>query len=403
VIPLDEILESLDLSSAEPGAGFLAALFSRFNARVPFENASKIVRNAEVSEEMAKPRAPEVFWADHLRHGTGGTCFARTAAFESLLASLGFRTHRVLGRVQRDGDHAALMVETPAGESIVDVGFPLPAILPARTGAVATPLGEIFVTEQARGFGVAFRDGVPEGPRSLEIFSEPVPDERFNSLWRETFRPGARFLRGVQLRRDLENRVVSFAAGEVRVDDLHSRLRVRLPEPLEAALAGVFGIDAEVLSCAFAVSPPGASGASEKDATLTSYFPVSAAAPEAFDAIGTPRGYRRLIEGVAEIVHEEGTHRGYRFRLGAPSGAEASGIEEEVEADSAALRVAVVRRQGEASTASSYGVLERGGRTYLVREAVFRGAREDLLRNDSLRGRLAGSLALDLLAWARLL
>ena len=77
MIPVEDILEALDLSRAEPGSGFLSALFVRFNARVPFENASKIVRNAEVADLDEKPRTPEIFWQDHLERGTGGTCFAR--------------------------------------------------------------------------------------------------------------------------------------------------------------------------------------------------------------------------------------------------------------------------------------------------------------------------------------
>ena len=48
-------------------------------------------------------------------------------------------------------------------------------------------------------------------------------------------------------------------------------------------------------------------------------------------------------------------------------------------------------------------MITRGEKTYLTREAELTGRREDLLRNDSLRGRLAGSLAVDLLAWARML
>jgi len=121
VIPVDEILESLDLSRAEPGSGFLEALFARFNARVPFENASKIVRDAEIADGEAKPRTPEIFWADHLESGTGGTCFARVAAFDALLSALGFRTRRLVGKVRSDYDHAALLIATPTGESIADV------------------------------------------------------------------------------------------------------------------------------------------------------------------------------------------------------------------------------------------------------------------------------------------
>jgi hypothetical protein len=403
VIPLDEILESLDLSRAEPGAGFLAALFSRFNASVPFESASKILRNAEIAEEAAKPRTPDIFWADHLRYGTGGTCFARTDAFAALLAGLGFRSRRVLGRVVRHGDHAALLVETAEGESIVDVGFPLPAVLPAGAGTFATPMGELAVTRESDGFRVAFREGVPEGPRSLEISQASVGDEPFTQLWRRTFRPGARFLRGVRLRRDLQNRVLSFSAGEIRVDDLHSRLRLPAGDASAARLADVFGIDAEILSRALVVAPiPSAPG---RPATLTSYFPVEEEPQKAFEAIGGPGAYRRLLADVGEIVREGRTRRGHRFVVGPSSGSEGRGLEfeEEIVIDSAARRVSVRRRRAEAETRSAYVVIERGGQTYLTREARLAGEREDLLRNDSLRGRLAGGLALDLLAWARLL
>jgi len=55
------------------------------------------------------------------------------------------------------------------------------------------------------------------------------------------------------------------------------------------------------------------------------------------------------------------------------------------------------------SQESFYQVLLRGQKTFLVRRLVLPGSRMDLLRNDSLRGRFAGTLAVDLLAWARLL
>ncbi len=62
-----------------------------------------------------------------------------------------------------------------------------------------------------------------------------------------------------------------------------------------------------------------------------------------------------------------------------------------------------MRRHGSGESTSAYRVLGRNEKTYLTREATLSGRREDLLRNDSLRGRLAGSLAVDLLAWARML
>ena len=402
MISPDDVLEALDLSRAEPGAGFLEALFARFNAKVPFENASKIVRDREIADPREKPRDPETFWRGHLALGTGGTCFARVVAFHWLLDAVGFRSRRLLGRVARDDDHAALIVETPAGERIVDVGFPLPVTLPARAGSYATEQGELELTETPRGFRVRYREGVPEGPRELEIFSAPVAAERFEAVWRDTFRPGSRFLLEVCVRRDLGHRVLSYAAGEIRVDDRHSRLRVPLPAARpEAALSELFALDAEVLARAF--SAAGRPKTSGEAASLAAYLEAGVAPADAFSAIATLEGYRRLLGGIAE-TRGEALPGGFRVTLAPPGPGEGGSIEDVVTIDRSALRLSVERRGASgAPFASSYRAIARNGSTYLVREAALPGRGEELLRNDSLRGRLAGTLAVDLLAWTRML
>ena len=92
----------------------------------------------------------------------------------------------------------------------------------------------------------------------------------------------------------------------------------------------------------------------------------------------------------------------WRMRL-SPSAAAGEGsqadIEEEITVDAPTRTLRVLRGSQE----SFYQVLLRGKKTYLVRRLVLPGPRLDLVRNDSLRGRFAGTLAVDLLAWARLL
>ncbi|HEY6930583.1 MAG TPA: arylamine N-acetyltransferase [Thermoanaerobaculia bacterium] len=404
-IPVDDILEALDLSRAEPGTGFLEALLDRFNARVPFETATKILRSAQSLPPEEKPRWPDVFWTDHLEKGAGGTCFARVAAFGALLSALRFRCRTVLGRVERDFDHASLLVEDRHGLWICDAGFPLPALVPARASEVETELGRLGVEETARGFRVQFLEGVPEGPRSLEIFTRELSTGEYDGHWRATFRADSRFLAAVAVRSQTRGRVVSFAGGEVRVDDRHTRLVVPLVDERSRRVSDLFGIDRDLLDQAFAIvgDPP----PERADARLSAFLPYEGTPQQAFDALATPSAYRRLLDGVARVESEEAAADGWRFRLAPPTSsrgaAELSPLAEEVTPSPDRFELGVRRQSGPTRSETFFRAETRQGETFLVREAVFSGAREDLLVHDALRGRLAGALAVDLLAWARLL
>jgi arylamine N-acetyltransferase len=397
-IPTEDILEALELSAAAPSLTYLRALFARFNDRVPFETASKIVRDAEVGDLTAKPRLPDVFWKEHLETGAGGTCYARVAAFESLLSRLGFDCRAVLGRVLSDFDHASLLVRAGGEDWICDVGFPLPGLLRCADSETETARGTLRVARADGGWRIRFLGGVPEGPRELEIFPAPVSPEEFSRRWRQTFHRPSKFLESVSLLREREARAVSFAAGEIRVDDLHSRTRIPLPSTRAEILEEHFGVDAELLEHAFTIA--GDREPEIASAEISAYLAVETSPREAFEAIASPEGYRRLMEGAARVETLEAAEGLWRARLLPPGGsaAEEPSVEEEIRPDPE-RRTLSVRRGSQEST---YRV--RGGpETFLVRRIPLAGPRLDLLRNDSLRGRFAAALAVDLLAWARLL
>ena len=104
----------------------------------------------------------------------------------------------------------------------------------------------------------------------------------------------------------------------MRVDDLHSRLRVPSPAPREAALSELFGIDAEVLAAAFAIAGESADKA-EANARLTAYLETDAMPDAAHRAIATRDGYRKLLEGVADVALGADIPGGFRLTLSAPS------------------------------------------------------------------------------------
>jgi arylamine N-acetyltransferase len=396
---IEEVLEALDLPRAKPGPGYLERLFTRFNERVPFETASKILRDADISDPRGKPRPPQVFWAEHREWGAGGTCFARVAAFHALLSELGFECRKVLGRVETDRDHAALRMKGDGQEWLCDVGFPLPALLPLSEGEVETAFFPVRLARTPRGFRVELAGGVPEGPRALEVFDSPVTDKEFEECWQRTFRPVSKFLSGVSLRRQFEGRVVSFSRGELRIDDRHSRTRIPILRSRAAVLDEHFGVEAGRLERAFALV--GDPEPEISSAEVSVYLEADVSPEEAFDAIASPQGYGRLLEGTAEVEVRETAEGSWRMSLFPPgdAGQLRPNLEEQITPDPAGRALRVRRGREE----SFYGAESRAGKSYLIRRAILAGPREDLLRNDSLRGRLAGSLAVDLLAWARML
>ena len=146
-------------------------------------------------------------------------------------------------------------------------------------------------------------------------------------------------------------------------------------------------------------------GPEMEDASLTAYLETDADPAEAFAAIASPQGYAALLDGVArvEVVGSEAAESPWTLRLSAPDAAAplAQAMEETVSCDRSRRRLAIARRFGENRSDSFYETRARPGGAHLVRGLTLPGPRDDLLRNDSLRGRLAGALAVDLLAWSR--
>ena len=222
-----------------------------------------------------------------------------------------------------------------------------------------------------------------------------MAEDEWDARWRATFTPRSNFLTSVSLRIEKPGRTVSFAAGVMRIDDLHSRTRLPVPPPRPAALAEQFGVDADLLGRALSIT--GDPDPAIPSAEVSVYLEAAASPREAFDAIASAGAYARFLSGAAEVSVNE-VAGGWRARLSPPETAGGSAaLEEELFPEPENLRLRVRRGSRE----SFYEAVERSGKTYLVRRQVLEGNRLDLLRNDSLRGRIAGTLAVDLLAWAR--
>ncbi|HET7453031.1 MAG TPA: arylamine N-acetyltransferase, partial [Thermoanaerobaculia bacterium] len=249
----DDILEALGLPRRRPDLAYLRDLFDAFSRIVPFESASKIVRDSEIEEPDAKPRQPETFWEEHLALGTGGTCFARVAAFSRLTESLGFSPVVILGGIMGSRNHASALFALGGRTWLADAGYPLPALLPLESGLTDSPAGTIDFAVSGNTAALRFVSG-PEAGRVIDFSLEPAAEDEFRAAWRRTFSRSSLFLRNVVLRKPEGHRVFRFFRGTVDVTDAHSRARIPLAEPRPRKLAGLFGVDEDLLARAFEIA-----------------------------------------------------------------------------------------------------------------------------------------------------
>ena len=390
---VDAILEALGLERREPDLAYLGDLFDAFNREAPFESASKIVRDAEIEDPSARPRGPEVFWEDHLALGAGGTCFARVAAFSALTETLGFAPATILGGITGPRNHASALYALGDRTWLADTGYPLPVLLPLETAALDTPIGSLEFSVTGKSATLRFVSG-PEAGRVIDFSLEPAAEGELRDAWEKTFSKSSLFLREVVVRKPDGHRVLRFFRGAVDVTDAHSRTRIPLARPRPGKIAGLFGIDADLVARALAIT-----GDPEPE-RATARVEAYGEGPDAearFRALASPEGYRRYLAGLGAVEIAETGEGRWRATVRGEGGDTAA---EEVESDASEEVLRIRRPAGLAE--SGFSLDRSAGEPRLVRWADLPDGREEFLRVDAGRGRIAGILAMDLLALDRL-
>ena len=131
-----------------PPAEQLQQVASAF-ATLPYENLTKIIRSETATQPEQARRLPAEVIGDHLRLGTGGTCFSLTASLLYLLRSLGWQAEPILAdRRYGANTHCALLVWLWGTPHLIDPGYlitrPIP-LFAVGENVVATEFNELIL------------------------------------------------------------------------------------------------------------------------------------------------------------------------------------------------------------------------------------------------------------------
>lgn len=117
----ERLLGHFNMGKDENELSFLEHLLYKFSG-LPYENASKIIKaDYDINNGF---RFPSELVRDHIKDGTGGTCFSLVYLFKSLLDVCGFKSNLILAdRTYGENTHTAIIIELGKELYLADPGY----------------------------------------------------------------------------------------------------------------------------------------------------------------------------------------------------------------------------------------------------------------------------------------
>ena len=226
-------------------------------AQLPYENLSKIIRQAETGSIVEARRLPGEVITDHIHLGTGGTCFSLTATLLHLVRALGWQAEPLLAdRRYGANTHCALLVWIEGQPHLLDPGFllvrpvPLPRTEPTR---IATGFNEVILTPKADGARVDL-ETVQYGHTMYRLTYKTEPADRaaFLGAWDASF--DWDMMHYPVVTRQSGDKQIYLQKNRLLVRDIHTAQRTELdPGTLVDQIAQTFGIASEVAARALTI------------------------------------------------------------------------------------------------------------------------------------------------------
>jgi len=219
-------------------------------SHLPYENVTKILKEVRSAGSETKLRAPGEVLEDHLRWGTGGTCFSLCNTLRQVLTQSGFDCFIAMGDMHYGRNiHCAVIVRMTDGHYLLDPGYLLhdPAPLPQTGLEVShqTRMNTILLrSEEAEVVSLyTLESGELKWRYRLRV--RPVTEEEFVRHWIHSFSLNS--MESVMLSRlDASGRLY-FRKDRLEHVGPGNREKRKISPANGAELAAIFGVPADLI------------------------------------------------------------------------------------------------------------------------------------------------------------
>jgi arylamine N-acetyltransferase len=253
---VQQFLDANRIAAEQAPVALLTAAAQAFS-RLPFENLTKIIKEAEAGRVEEARRTPAEVLADHWNLGAGGTCFALTSTMLHLVRGLGFQAEPILADRRYGADtHSAFLVWLDGKPHLLDPGYLIVQPLPVPTAQdvrIVTPFNELLLVPKNGGAKVElYTRQDQQTTYRLTFKTAPVDAGEFLRAWDVSF--DADMMRYPVLSRVAQGKQIYFQKRHLLVRGAkESRRREVTPDRLIAEIAEQFQIAPAVIARALDV------------------------------------------------------------------------------------------------------------------------------------------------------
>jgi arylamine N-acetyltransferase len=220
-------------------------------SHLPYENVTKILKEARSSNIYQKLRKTDEVLSDHLRWNTGGTCFSLCNALLTVLKNSGFDAFIAMADMHYGANiHCVVVVRLPEGRFVLDPGYLLhvPIRLPDYDFEQ--------VTKTAMNTAVLQNDGnqnfslftIENSQRKwrYRLKDYPVSTEEFEDHWIHSFSLNS--MEHLMMTRVDNGGRLYFRKNHL--EHVNESERTILTKPEASELSNLFGVPADLISSA---------------------------------------------------------------------------------------------------------------------------------------------------------
>lgn len=249
-------LRHFRLSADQPAQELLRAVTAAFT-RLPYENLTKIIKQDQEQAAARARRLPAEVLADHIRSGTGGTCFSLTTSLLYLVRSLGWEAEPLLAdRRYGENTHCALLVRIGGRPHLLDPGYLILDPIPLDLGGpvqISTGFNELVLTPRDDGRRLDLAT-ISQGQRKQRLTFKTAPADagEFLNAWDASF--DWDMMRYPVLSRVREGRQLYLQGDRFQTRDHASVRREGIPDSqMSSRIAELFGIDPQLVARALEI------------------------------------------------------------------------------------------------------------------------------------------------------